>query len=72
MLSEVAMLLNQIEAEYTAAQRGLSGFAETARHAMINARMENIGSIHANLHTIVGDEAIKLVAECLETIHPHT
>lgn len=66
--SEVARLLNQIETEYTAATRGLTGFAESARHAAITARMEHIGQIHTNLRALVGDEAIRLIAERIETI----
>jgi hypothetical protein len=66
--SEVARLLQQIEAEYLAATRGLAGFAEGAKHAAITARLENMGRLHTSLHTIVGDQAIKLVAERLETI----
>ncbi len=66
--SQVARLLNQIEAEYIAAQRGLTGLAESARHAAINARMENIGKLHENLHVMVGDSAHRLVAACLEAI----
>ena len=66
--SEVARLLNQIETEYTAATRGLTGFAETARHAAITARMENLGKLHANLRALVGDEATRLLAERIETL----
>jgi hypothetical protein len=66
--SEVARLLAQIESEYLAARRGLSDFAEGARHAVINARMENMGRLHKNLQAIVGEDAIRLVAERLETI----
>jgi hypothetical protein len=66
--SEVTRLLNQIEAEYLAAQRGLTGYAESAKHAAITARMENVGRLHNDLRALVGDEAIKLVAERLEAI----
>lgn len=66
--SEVAQLLNQIETEYLAATRGLSGFAETARHAAITARMERMGQLHQNLCAIVGGDAIRLIAERLESI----
>jgi hypothetical protein len=67
--SEIAQLLNQIEAEYLAAQHGLTGLAAGAKHAAITARMSNMGQIHQNLRAIVGDEAIKIIAERLETIH---
>jgi hypothetical protein len=66
--SEVAQLLNQIEMEYIAAQRGLTGFAESAMHAAITARLENMGRLHENLRAIVGDDAIRLMAERLETL----
>jgi hypothetical protein len=67
--SEVARLLSQIENEYTAAMRGLSGLAEGAKHAAITARMNNMGKIHEQLRTIVGEDAMRLVLERLETIH---
>lgn len=66
--SEVAQLLRQIEQEFTAAQQGLTGFAESAKHATITARMENLGQLHQGLRALVGDEAMKLFAECLEGI----
>jgi hypothetical protein len=65
--SEVARLLEQISAEYEAAQRGLSGFAYgSAKHEFITARMENVGKLHDELHAIVGEEAIMMVAEALK------
>ncbi len=66
--SEVAQLLQQVEAEYLAATRGMSGFAATAQHAAITARMENLGRLHENLRTIVGDDATRLFAERLDSI----
>lgn len=66
--SEIAHVLNQIEAEYLAAQRGLTGFAESAKHRIITARMENIGQLHEHLCTIAGDEATRLMADRLEHI----
>jgi hypothetical protein len=68
--SEIARLLSQTEAEYVAAQRGLSGFAESARHAAITARMEHVGQLHEDLQAIVGAEAMRLIAERLDTISP--
>lgn len=41
--SEVARVMRQIDLELEAAQRGLSGFASTARHNFINARMQRGG-----------------------------
>ena len=66
--SEIARLLKQIETEYIAAAQGLSGFAATATHEAITARMENLGRLHEDLQAIVGEEAIRLIAEHLETI----
>jgi hypothetical protein len=66
--SEVARLLAQIEAEYLAAQRGLTGFAEGAKHAAITARMEKIGKLHEHLQEIVGEDAIKLIVERIENL----
>jgi hypothetical protein len=67
-ISEVAQLLQQVEAEYLAATRGMSGFAVTARHAAITARMENIGWFHERLLAMVGDDATRLLAEYLDTL----
>jgi len=41
--SEVARLMRQIDLELEAAERGLRGFAITARHDLINARMQRGG-----------------------------
>ena len=66
--SDVARLLNQIEDEYLAAQRGLTGFAASATHAAITTRMENIGRLHEDLRAIVGDDAIRLLAERIKAL----
>lgn len=66
--SEVAQLLDQIEQEYLAAQRGLTGFAEGARHTAITARMERIGQLHQDLQAVVGDNAMRLLAERLDSV----
>lgn len=66
--SEIARILQQIETEYVAAQRGLTGLAQSASHAAITARMEQMGLLHKDLHSIVGDDAIRLIAERLEAI----
>lgn len=64
--SEVARLLSQISAEYEAAQRGLTGIAYgTSQHDFITARMENMGQLHSQLQTLVGDTAIALIADRL-------
>ncbi|HEU5384029.1 MAG TPA: hypothetical protein VFV38_52205 [Ktedonobacteraceae bacterium] len=66
--SDVARILNQIETEYRAAQRGLTGLAESAKHAAITARMERMGQLHQSLHALVGNDAMRLMAERLEMI----
>jgi RPA family protein len=66
--SEITRLLATIESEYVASQHGLTGFAESAKHAAITARMEHIGQLHEDLRAIVGDEAMRLIAERLETV----
>jgi len=66
--SEVAQLLSQISEEYEAAQRGLSGLSSgSSRHDFITARMENMGRIHTQLHSIVGDAAIAMIADQLNS-----
>ncbi len=66
--SEVARLMQQIEREYEAAIRGLTGFAEgSSKHAFITARMERMAVCHETLKGLVGEhEAGKLLAEALE------
>lgn len=66
--SEIARILRAIEQEYEAAQRGLSGLAECARHAFITARMERVHALHGELQAVVGDtrEATRLLAEQCE------
>ncbi len=54
--SEVARLMRQIELEYEAAQRGLTGYAEVAKHAFITARLEKIGEHHALLQQLTGEQ----------------
>jgi hypothetical protein len=41
--SEVARLMRHIDLEQEAAERGMHGFASTARHDFINARMQRGG-----------------------------
>lgn len=66
--SEVTRLLDQIREEYEAAMRGLSGTAQgTARHSFITARMENMGKLQEQLDHLVGDNAIAMVIQALES-----
>jgi hypothetical protein len=65
--SEVARLLTQINSEYEAAQRGLFGTAAgSSRHDFITRRMEAMGQLHEQLHDLVGDAAIAIIAEQLQ------
>ena len=67
--SEVARLLSQISAEYEAAQRGLTGLAYgTSKHEFITARMERMGLLHTQLQSLVGDQAIAMVADQLNSM----
>lgn len=67
--SEIARLLSQISAEYEAAQRGLTGLSYgTSQHEFITARMENMGQLHSQLQSIVGDSAIALIADRLNAV----
>jgi hypothetical protein len=72
--SEVAQLLQRIEAEYQAAASGLKGLAITAKHAFITARMENIQRCQERLIPLVGSEqeATRLVNEVMATTETPT
>ena len=64
--SEVARLMQQIAAEYQAAQSALTGLAITSRHEFITRKMENLERCREQLSTLVGEEeSAKLVAETL-------
>ena len=65
--SEVARLMEQIDAETTAC-RGLYGLASaTLKHAVINAKMERIAALKETLTPQIGEEAaVKVVIELLE------
>jgi hypothetical protein len=65
--SEVSRILTQIAAEYEAAQRGLEGLAlGNARHDFITRRMERMGTLHRDLHDLVGDTAIMMISQALD------
>jgi len=66
--SEVARLLKQIRDEYEAGINGLSGLAQgTARHSFITTRMENMGKLQTQLDELVGEGAIAMVIQALES-----
>jgi hypothetical protein len=65
--SEVTRLLAQIDAEYEAAERGLTGLSlGTAQHAFMTACTERICQLHKDLRTLVGDDAMMLVSRSLD------
>jgi hypothetical protein len=67
--SEVAHLLALFRAEYEAAQSGLSGLAfGTSLHKFITTKMENMWKVHAELHDLVGDTAMVMIAEDLNQL----
>lgn len=71
--SEVACLLTQICREYEAAQQGLPGLAQgISQHQFIARRMECIGELHSQLHSILGDDAMALIAVQLDHASPKT
>ena len=65
--SEIAQIRAQIQAEYEAAEQGLSGLSSgTARHDFISARTENIGKCHDQLVQLLGPEqAISIIANTI-------
>jgi hypothetical protein len=65
--SEVARVLQQITDEYTSAKLGLTGYAQVSEHEFITKRMENIGQLHTELQTLVGDDAMAMIADTLNT-----
>lgn len=65
--SEVARLLAQINAEYEAAEQGLTGLAAgTAQHAFMTARTEHICKLHKELRTLVGNDVMTLASQPLD------
>jgi hypothetical protein len=55
--SEVARVMQQIDAEYEAGRQALHGLAlGTAQHAFITQRMENMANQFAALRAIIGEE----------------
>lgn len=66
--SEVAQLLENIRLSYESAYLALHGSAIVGKHEFITKKLENMQQDHEKLRTIVGDDAIRLVAETLETI----
>lgn len=63
--SDVAHLREQVELEYEAMVRGLTGFAEgSAMHEFISARMARIEGYHTELTKEVGEtEATQIICD---------
>lgn len=68
--SEVARLLQQINEEFVAGQRGLSEYATVSRHDFINNRYHAIGAIYQELiqKTQSKEEATRLISESLDAL----
>ena len=65
--SEVTRILSQIREQYESAVLGLSGLSQgTCQHKIITAKMEHIADLHLQLHEMVGDDAMRLVANMLD------
>lgn len=65
--SEVARLIQQIDAECEAARLAMYGYAEVAKHEAITARMERMGALHEELRAIVGEEeAVKVLVRAMD------
>ena len=67
--SEVARVLRQIREEHESAYLGLEGLAYgTSQHDFITQKMENISRWHDELKGLVGDRAMGLIAEQLDSL----
>ena len=68
--SEVARLMRQINLEVEAGKQALYGLAEgTARHEVINKRMDNIGNFHEQLEALIGEAAMPIIIEKLDQLN---
>lgn len=66
MSSEIQRLLQQIEAESIAMQRGLSGLASVARHEYIRRYHASIDQKYLQLVEIIGTKAADYVTDILD------
>jgi hypothetical protein len=60
MEGEVAKLRKQIEAELQAMKQGLSGFAISARHDIVQHKYNSLGNFQEELAHIVGESEATL------------
>ena len=68
-VSEVARIREQIATEYLAAKLGLYGLSYgTSHHQFITLRQERIGVLHEELYRLIGEKAIVLIAETVDTL----
>ena len=67
--SEIAQIKETIAKEYMAAKWGLTAFAQgITKHEFISARMKRIEEGCKALEAYVGNKALELVVETLETV----
>lgn len=60
MSSEVARLRQQLRLEAEAAFQGLYGYAEVARHEIIQQKLERVGEVFQQLKGHIGEEEAAL------------
>jgi len=66
--SEVACLMQQLEAEGKALWAGMYGLSQCAQHKIIHARYRRLGEIVDALEPIVGEEqAMDMLAKALDS-----
>ena len=67
MSSEVAQLREQLRLEAETAFQGLYGYAEVARHEIIQQKLERVGAVFEQLKQHMGeDEAALLMIETMD------
>ena len=68
--SELARLMRRIDLEVEAGKQALYGLAEgTARHEVINKRMDTIGGLHEKLEALIGEAAMPIIIEKLDQLN---
>jgi hypothetical protein len=62
--SEYALLMERIDQEVESGKRAIYGIAQgTARHKVINHRMDEIGKYSEKLQALIGDKAYPVILE---------
>lgn len=54
--SDLGRLIQQIDAECSAAFQGLHGYSQMASHQFIEARYNRIGELQSDLAQLIGDD----------------